>query len=102
MVLTGQGGYALLQLGRVCKELFPILASRHPDNVGFQALSSVGEALFAHGIVIGMLLFGFGLWWLFMAVASISTHWIKERAKFNLGFWAFTVSSATRCPLLFA
>lgn len=45
--------------------------------------------MYAVGIVVGLLMFGFGLWWLCMAIAACATHWIRERAKFNLGFCEF-------------
>lgn len=42
----GQGGYALIRLGAVCNQLFPLLAQRYPDRPAYVALGSLGPAMY--------------------------------------------------------
>ena len=45
-----------------------------------------GEILYALGWAVAMILWGFGLVWLFFAIASIS----RSKFPFNMGWWGFT------------
>ncbi|EMD65023.1 hypothetical protein COCSADRAFT_160012 [Bipolaris sorokiniana ND90Pr] len=73
----GQGGYAAMQLGIQASKIFPRTQTLHP---------MAGDILYVLGWIAALVLWGFGLIWLFFAVASIS------RSKFpcNLGWWGFT------------
>lgn len=73
----GQGGYGIMQLGKVAAEVFPQTKTLHP---------MAGEMLYVLGWLIAMVLWGFGLVWLFFAVASIA----RSRFPFNMGWWGFT------------
>jgi tellurite resistance protein TehA-like permease len=73
----GQGGYAIMQLGIVAAKVFPETKTLHP---------MAGEILYVLGWMIAIVLWGFGLVWLFFAVASIS----RSRFPFNMGWWGFT------------
>jgi tellurite resistance protein TehA-like permease len=73
----GQGGYAIMQLGKVAAEIFPKTKMLHP---------MAGEVLYVMGCMVAIVLWGFGLVWLFFAVASIA----RSRFPFNMGWWGFT------------
>lgn len=69
---------SIQKLGQVSQRIFPRTGTLH---------STIGDFLHDFGFVIGLLLWGFGLVWLFFAVASILR---TLRFPFNLGWWAFT------------
>lgn len=73
----GQGGYAVMQLGIQAAKRFPETGTLHPMS---------GEIMYVLGWAIAMILWGFGLVWLFFAIASIS----RSRFPFNMGWWGFT------------
>lgn len=76
----GQGGFALMQLGKVALRLFP--ATHTLKAAGGHA----GEILYIMGLFIALIMWGFGLVWLFFALASIG----RGRFPFNMGWWGFT------------
>lgn len=73
----GQGGYAAMQLGIQASKVFPKTQTLHP---------MAGEVLYVLGWMTAVVLWGFGLVWLFFAVASIS----RSKVPFNMGWWGFT------------
>ena len=75
----GQGAFGIMQLGRVAMDLF----ERHEF---IPAAPITGQVFYAGGILIALVMWGFGLVWLFFAVASIS----RSRFPFNIGWWGFT------------
>lgn len=76
----GQGGFALMQLGKVALRLFP--ATHTLKAAGGHG----GEILYIMGLFIALIMWGFGLVWLFFALASIG----RGRFPFNMGWWGFT------------
>lgn len=74
----GQGSFALMQLGKVAKEIFPLTntldvsAGTTFDNVGHLA---------------ALIIWGYGLLWLFFALATL---WHARPFPFNMGWWGFT------------
>lgn len=68
----GQGSFAIMQLGTVAMDVFPVTGSLIPD---------AGRQLYVLGFMIALIMWGFGLVWLFFAVASISKH----KFPFNMG-----------------
>ena len=79
----GQGGFAIMQLGKVSLRIFPIT----------NTLSAVvtpggrpGEILYVLGWAVALVMWGLAIVWLFFAVASIS----RSRFPFNMGWWGFT------------
>ncbi|KAI5210897.1 hypothetical protein E4T38_01851 [Aureobasidium subglaciale] len=73
----GQGSFALMQLGKVANKILPATGSLIPQS---------GPIFYTLGFAIALVLWGFGLLWLFFAVASIS----RSRFPFNMGWWGFT------------
>ena len=73
----GQGGFAVQQLGKVAKDLFPETHSLIPG---------AGDVLYSMGFIVALVLWGYALAWLFFALASIS----RSKFPFNMGWWGFT------------
>jgi tellurite resistance protein TehA-like permease len=76
----GQGGYGIMQLGKVAMKVFPqtTTLSEHMTNSG--------EILYIVGWLVATIMWGFALVWMFFAVLTIS----KQRFPFNMGWWGFT------------
>lgn len=72
-----QGSFALVQLGRVAKTIFPVTNTLDP---------SAGTTFYNLGNACALVLWGYGLVWLFFALASIT----RNRFPFNMGWWGFT------------
>ncbi|CAG8947775.1 unnamed protein product [Penicillium salamii] len=75
----GQGSFGIMQLGKEAMRVFPNTSSL-PGEV------SAGPILYVFGFVIGLIMWGFGLVWLFFALASIT----RSKFPFNMGWWGFT------------
>ncbi|KAI9851180.1 MAG: hypothetical protein M1838_004289 [Thelocarpon superellum] len=73
----GQGGFAVMQLGKVALRILPATHTLTPAS---------GEILYTLGFIVALIMWGFALVWLFFAVASIS----QSRFPFNMGWWGFT------------
>lgn len=78
----GQGGFAIMQLGKVAMELFPRTNTLPLANNTVNA----GEILYVVGWLTATIMWGFGLVWLFFAAASIT----RSKFPFNMGWWGFT------------
>jgi tellurite resistance protein TehA-like permease len=79
------------KLGQVSQKIFPQTHTLRPGT---------GEIFEILGFFVGLLLWSFGLLWLFFAVASILR---TRKFPFNLGWWAFTfplgVYATSTCQL---
>ncbi|KAM0791661.1 hypothetical protein ACM66B_006097 [Microbotryomycetes sp. NB124-2] len=98
----GQAGYALIELGRVAIRLFPLLAQDQPQRPGVAELAQVGQPMLGAGVVVGLLLWGLGMWWCFIAVASVGTGFFGKTVAFNMGWWAFTFPLGSMTLLTFS
>jgi tellurite resistance protein TehA-like permease len=76
----GQGGFAIMQLGKVAMTVFP------KTNTLGEPLINSGYILYVNGWMTAIVMWGFGLVWLFFALASIS----RSKFPFNMGWWGFT------------
>lgn len=76
----GQGGYGAMLLGKVARAVFPLTGTLSAGE------TRAGDVLYVVGWVVAMVMWGYGLLWLFFAVASIS----RSRFPFNMGWWGFT------------
>ncbi|MDC4558615.1 TDT family transporter [Acinetobacter baumannii] len=74
----GTGALGLLLLGEQAQRVFV--------NVGFPEFAYVFQAL---GVVGSLVLLGFGLWWLGLAILTTLRH-AKTGIPFNLGWWGLT------------
>ncbi|GAA5923497.1 uncharacterized protein JCM15063_003665 [Sporobolomyces koalae] len=98
---VGQGGYALLEAGKVASLLFPHIAEQRPQ------LAQLGMPLYGVGLVGGLFLWGLGLWFLFLAFVSVGVQFTagsRETSSlplFNMGFWSFTFPIGSLCLLTF-
>lgn len=73
----GQGGNTIMSLGKLALKIFPETTTLHP---------LAGDVLYVLGVGVALILWGFGLVWLFLAIASIS----RSKFPFNMGWWGFT------------
>lgn len=72
----GQGSFSIMQLGRVALRLQPQFAS-----VGSTLSQSAATTIYSLGIVVALVMWGYGLVWLFFALVSIT----RNKFVFNLG-----------------
>ncbi|OTG84609.1 C4-dicarboxylate ABC transporter [Acinetobacter sp. ANC 5054] len=73
----GTGALALLLLGE-----------QAPRILGAIDMASLGTILEQGGLVVALILLGFGLWWLGIAILTTLKH--LRDLPFNLGWWAMT------------
>jgi tellurite resistance protein TehA-like permease len=76
----GQGAFAIMQFGKVAVKVF--LQNKTLESIQTRS----GDILYVFGWVVGLVMWAYGLAWLFFALASIS----RGRFPFNLGWWGFT------------
>ncbi|KAI0015890.1 sulfite efflux pump SSU1 [Xylariomycetidae sp. FL0641] len=80
----GQGGFAAQKLGEQALRVFP-LTNTLPD-VSVEGRLLAGQIFYTQGFIIAILLWGFGLMWLFFAGLSVT----RQKVPFSNGWWAFT------------
>ncbi len=66
-----------------------VLGADAPAIFAANGLASVGEAAFGLGILGGIILWGYGVWWLALAVLK-TIRYLRDGLPFNLGWWGFT------------
>ncbi|WP_434580174.1 TDT family transporter [Pseudomonas sp. Z5-35] len=66
-----------------------LLGGDAPIIFAANGLSGVGEVASGLGLVAGVTLWGFGFWWMLMALL-ITARYLREGIPFNLGWWGFT------------
>jgi tellurite resistance protein TehA-like permease len=76
----GQGGFGIQKLGMVSMMIFPQTGTLSETTI------KSGDILYVMGYLIALIMWGFGLVWLFFAFASIS----RSKFPFNMGWWGFT------------
>jgi C4-dicarboxylate transporter/malic acid transport protein len=74
----GTGALGLVALGAAAP---PIFAAN--------GLASVGEVAFGLGAIGGLILWGYGVWWLGLAILKTGRY-LRQGLPFNLGWWGFT------------
>src|SRR5262249_42582275 len=66
-----------------------LLGADAPGVFAAQSLARVGDAAFGLGVIGGTLPWGYGIWWLLLAVLK-TVRYLRDGLPFNLGWWAFT------------
>ncbi|MGF6669481.1 TDT family transporter [Pseudomonas monsensis] len=66
-----------------------LLGGDAPAIFAANGLPGVGEIASGLGLVAGITLWGFGLWWMLMALL-ITARYLRDGIPFNLGWWGFT------------
>lgn len=74
----GTGALGLLLLGGDARPVFTAAG-----------LGPVGDVAFGLGLIGGLMLWGYGVWWLGMAMLK-TVRYIREGMPFNIGWWGFT------------
>ncbi|GAA5856917.1 hypothetical protein JCM9279_003594 [Rhodotorula babjevae] len=97
----GQGGFAMIELGHVAVDLFPRLAADKPY------LAQLGHPMLGAAVLLGLLLWGLGIWFAFLAIVSIAAQFRQtdtgsKTAIFNMGWWAFTFPLGSLTLLTFS
>jgi tellurite resistance protein TehA-like permease len=65
------------------------MGSAAPAIFTANGLAGVGEAARGIGIIGGLLLWGYGLWWMATAIL-ITARYLRDGMPFNLGWWGYT------------
>ena len=66
-----------------------LLGADAPAIFAANGLPGIGEIASGLGLVAGITLWGFGLWWMLIAVL-ITVRYLRAGIPFNLGWWGFT------------
>ncbi|MCY0111508.1 TDT family transporter [Pseudomonas monsensis] len=66
-----------------------LLGGDAPAIFAANGLPGVGEIASGLGLIAGITLWGFGLWWMLMALL-ITARYLRDGIPFNLGWWGFT------------
>jgi len=66
-----------------------LLGADAPAIFAANGLPGIGEIAAGLGLVAGITLWGFGLWWMLIAVL-ITVRYLRTGIPFNLGWWGFT------------
>lgn len=63
--------------------LFPKLAAADPENEAYAALAAAGPAMYGSALIAGLMFWGLGIWWMFHAIVTVSTHYMTFDIAFN-------------------
>jgi C4-dicarboxylate transporter/malic acid transport protein len=66
-----------------------LLGADAPAIFAANGLPGIGEIAAGLGLVAGITLWGFGLWWMLIALL-ITVRYLRVGIPFNLGWWGFT------------
>jgi C4-dicarboxylate transporter/malic acid transport protein len=66
-----------------------VLGGDAPSILSAQGLAAIGTVAQGVGVVAGLTLWGFGLWWLLLASLITVRYW-RAGVPFNLGWWGYT------------
>jgi len=66
-----------------------LLGSDAPAIFAANGLPGIGDIAAGLGLIAGITLWGFGLWWMLMALL-ITARYLRDGIPFNLGWWGFT------------
>jgi C4-dicarboxylate transporter/malic acid transport protein len=66
-----------------------LLGADAPGTFAQAGMPEVGGVAFGIGVIGGTVLWGYGVWWLLLAVLK-TAQYARQGFPFNLGWWAFT------------
>ncbi|WP_426234896.1 TDT family transporter [Pseudomonas sp. TWP3-2] len=66
-----------------------LLGADAPAIFAANGLPGIGEIASGLGLVAGITVWGFGLWWMLIALL-ITVRYLRDGIPFNLGWWGFT------------
>ncbi len=66
-----------------------LLGGNAPATFAAAGIQGVGDVALGIGVIGGTILWGYGAWWLMLAVLK-TAQYAREGMPFNLGWWAFT------------
>ncbi len=66
-----------------------VLGGDAPAIIAAHGLAAIGVVAQGIGVIGGLTLWGFGVWWLLLAV-MITIRYFREGVPFNLGWWGYT------------
>lgn len=75
----GQGAYGMIQLGLASQKLF-----------GDKYIVGLGNTAYSVGFLVSLVLWGYGMWYLCVAVFSVIRTTVYDRIPFNMGWWGLT------------
>lgn len=78
-----------------------LLGSAAPAIFADQGLPGVGETALGLGVLGGLMMWGYGTWWLVLAALK-TLRYLREGLPFNLGWWGFTFPLAVYTLATFA
>ncbi|KAG8876797.1 Plasma membrane sulfite pump involved in sulfite metabolism [Tulasnella sp. 331] len=99
----GLGGFSSLKLGTVAVRLFPLIEGGPTmQAIGNNGRQMAGWTLWGAGLIFALMLWGLGIWFMFIAVSSFAHRWKEGTLRFNMGWWGFTfpLASLTLSTLL--
>jgi C4-dicarboxylate transporter/malic acid transport protein len=86
--MAASGWLALGPIGTGALGLL-LLGADAPRAFAAAGVTGVGEIAAGIGVIGGALLWGYGAWWLLLAVLT-TIRYLREGMPFNLGWWGFT------------
>lgn len=66
-----------------------VLSANATDILADHGFGAVASAVSGASLILGVVLWGYGLWWLAMAV-MITIRYFRNGVPFNLGWWGYT------------
>ena len=66
-----------------------LLGADAPAILAARGLPAVGDVAFGLGVIGGTMFWGYGLWWLAIAILK-TIRYLRGGLPFNLGWWGFT------------
>ena len=66
-----------------------VLGHDAPAVLGAVGMGDIGQVAHGIGVIGGLMLWGYGAWWLIMAAVMMLSY-LREGLPFNMGWWGFT------------
>ena len=66
-----------------------VLGQDAPTILGAVGMGEIGAVARGIGVVGGLIIWGYGAWWLVMA-AAVTLSYVRDGLPFNMGWWGFT------------